>query len=85
MRKDRDLRAKENARYYVDTSRKDWSDDEFFASGFFDCGVEDVTLGAARDDADAVEIGFLEYSRVGLPLTILTLAVGWLVLILVPV
>ena len=32
-----------------------------------------------------VEIGFLEYSRVGVPLTILTLAVGWLVLILVPV
>ena len=33
MRRDWDRRAKENARYYVDTSRKDWSDDEFFASG----------------------------------------------------
>ena len=33
MRVDWDRRAKENARYYVDTSRKDWSDDEFFASG----------------------------------------------------
>lgn len=33
MRADWDRRAKENARYYVDTSRKDWSDDEFFASG----------------------------------------------------
>jgi ubiquinone/menaquinone biosynthesis C-methylase UbiE len=33
MRLDWDRRAKENARYYVDTSRNDWSDDEFFASG----------------------------------------------------
>jgi len=33
MRLDWDRRAKENARYYVDTSRKDWTDDEFFASG----------------------------------------------------
>ncbi|MEO8099722.1 MAG: methyltransferase domain-containing protein [Acidobacteriota bacterium] len=33
MRRDWDRRARENARHYVDTSRKDWSDDEFFASG----------------------------------------------------
>jgi len=33
MRVEWDLRAKENARHYVDTSRTDWSDDEFFASG----------------------------------------------------
>jgi Na+/H+ antiporter NhaD/arsenite permease-like protein len=32
-----------------------------------------------------VEIGFLEYCRVGVPLTVVTLLVGWLVLILVPV
>jgi ubiquinone/menaquinone biosynthesis C-methylase UbiE len=33
MRADWDRRAKENARHYVDTSRTDWTDDEFFASG----------------------------------------------------
>jgi ubiquinone/menaquinone biosynthesis C-methylase UbiE len=33
MQRDWDRRARENARYYVDTSRKDWSDDSFFASG----------------------------------------------------
>jgi Na+/H+ antiporter NhaD/arsenite permease-like protein len=32
-----------------------------------------------------VRIGFFEYSRVGIPLTILTLLLGWLVLIAVPV
>lgn len=33
MRRDWDQRARENARYYVNTARADWSDDEFFASG----------------------------------------------------
>ncbi len=33
MREDWDQRARENARYYVATHRKDWSDEEFFASG----------------------------------------------------
>ena len=32
-----------------------------------------------------VTIGFLEYGRVGLPLTLVTLLIGWLVLSLVPV
>lgn len=32
-----------------------------------------------------VEIRFAEYARVGGPLTLLTLVVGWLILILVPV
>jgi Na+/H+ antiporter NhaD/arsenite permease-like protein len=32
-----------------------------------------------------VEIGFVEYSRVGVPLTLVTLALGWLILSLVPV
>ncbi|HXG14783.1 MAG TPA: anion transporter [Calidithermus sp.] len=32
-----------------------------------------------------VTIGFLEYARVGLPLTLVTLLIGWLVLSLVPV
>jgi SAM-dependent methyltransferase len=33
MRQDWDKRARENARHFVDTSRKDWTDKEFFASG----------------------------------------------------
>ena len=33
MRQAWDARARENARYYVDTSRTDWDDDGFFASG----------------------------------------------------
>ena len=41
-----------------------------------------IVAEAAR--AGRVEIGFVEYSRVGVPLTILTLLVGWLVLTFVP-
>ncbi len=33
MRRDWDARARENARYYVDTARQDWTDEEFFRSG----------------------------------------------------
>ncbi len=33
MRRDWDKRARENARYYVATGKKDWTDEEFFASG----------------------------------------------------
>jgi SAM-dependent methyltransferase len=33
MREDWDQRARENARYYVATERKDWNDEDFFASG----------------------------------------------------
>ncbi len=33
MRRAWDARARENARYYVATSRTDWNDEEFFASG----------------------------------------------------
>jgi Na+/H+ antiporter NhaD/arsenite permease-like protein len=32
-----------------------------------------------------VRIGFGEYSRVGVPVTLLTLLVGWLLLVLLPV
>ena len=41
-----------------------------------------IVAEAAR--AARIEIGFVEYSKVGLPLTIVTLALGWLVLVLVP-
>jgi SAM-dependent methyltransferase len=33
MRQDWDERARENARFYVNTERTDWSDEEFFESG----------------------------------------------------
>lgn len=33
MRQDWDQRARENARYYVNTANPDWTDEEFFASG----------------------------------------------------
>lgn len=33
MREEWDERAKENARYYVNTATKEWTDEEFFASG----------------------------------------------------
>ena len=33
MREDWDQRARENARYYVNTATTEWTDDEFFASG----------------------------------------------------
>ncbi len=33
MRRDWDERARENARYYVNTAKEDWTDDEFFQSG----------------------------------------------------
>jgi Na+/H+ antiporter NhaD/arsenite permease-like protein len=42
-----------------------------------------IVVEAAREAR--IEIGFLEYCRVGVPLTLLTLGLGWLVLILIPV
>lgn len=34
MQRDWDQRARENARYYVNTAKVDWTDDEFFRSGY---------------------------------------------------
>ena len=42
-----------------------------------------IVVEAARQAR--VEIGFLEYCRVGVPLTLLTLFLGWLILSVVPV
>src|SRR5262245_32260162 len=33
MRRDWDKRARKNARYFVNTGKEEWSDDEFFRSG----------------------------------------------------
>lgn len=42
-----------------------------------------IVVEAAREAH--IELGFLEYCRVGVPLTVLTLVLGWLALIVVPV
>jgi hypothetical protein len=33
MRRDWDKRARENARHYVESSRTEWSDEDFFSTG----------------------------------------------------
>jgi len=45
-------------------------------------GANLIVVKQAR--AAGIQIGFLEYSLVGAPLTPLTLPAGWVVLILVP-
>jgi Na+/H+ antiporter NhaD/arsenite permease-like protein len=42
-----------------------------------------IVVEAAREER--ILIGFWEYARVGVPLTVVTLALGWLILVLVPV
>jgi Na+/H+ antiporter NhaD/arsenite permease-like protein len=41
-----------------------------------------IVAEAAREER--IALGFWEYARVGVPLTVVTLALGWLVLVLVP-
>jgi Na+/H+ antiporter NhaD/arsenite permease-like protein len=41
-----------------------------------------IVVEAAR--AERVELGFREYAAVGVPVTVLTLAIGWAVLVLLP-
>jgi SAM-dependent methyltransferase len=43
MRSDWDQRARENARFYVNTATENWTDEEFFASGEYDVGAEILT------------------------------------------
>jgi len=43
MRRDWDQRARENARHFVDTSRTDWTDETFFASGELTISEEILT------------------------------------------
>lgn len=63
MRDDWDQRAKENARYYVNTAIKDWTDEEFFASGERTVAEEILTdlgnicQGKAERDLRVLEIG----------------------------
>lgn len=63
MRRDWDERAKENARYYVNTATESWTDDEFFASGERTVAEEiltDITnicQGKSASEMRVLEIG----------------------------
>src|SRR5688572_28663414 len=63
MRRDWDERARENARYYVNTARDDWSDEEFFRSGAQTMSEEILTdminicQGTEPGDMRVLEIG----------------------------
>src|ERR1700684_4359088 len=63
MREDWDQRAKENARYYVNTATAEWTDDQFFASGETTVADEiltdlvNVCQGRLSKDMRVLEIG----------------------------
>jgi ubiquinone/menaquinone biosynthesis C-methylase UbiE len=63
MRRDWDQRARTNARYFVNTARDDWTDDEFFASGQKTVAEEILTdminicQGRQPADMKVLEIG----------------------------
>lgn len=63
MREDWDARARENARYYVNTEVEQWSDDEFFRSGERTVTEEiltdmvNVCGGKMPQDMRVIEIG----------------------------
>ena len=63
MQRDWDERARKNARYYVDTAREDWTDEEFFESGERTVAEEILTdminicQGKSPDSMRVLEIG----------------------------
>lgn len=63
MREDWDQRAKENARYYVNTATADWTDEDFFATGERTVADEiltdlvNVCQGKPAKDMRVLEIG----------------------------
>jgi SAM-dependent methyltransferase len=63
MRREWDERARENARFYVNTERDNWTDDEFFASGERTVAEEVLTdminicQGKSPADMRVLEIG----------------------------
>src|SRR5665213_976457 len=61
MREDWDQRAKENARYYVNTANQSWTDDEFFASGERTVAEEILTdMGNICQGKDPAQMRVLE-------------------------
>ena len=74
MRRDWDARAAENARHYVATTRRDWTDDDFFRSGseevhalVEDC-LADICNGRDPQAMKVLEIG-CGAGRMTLPLS----------------
>jgi ubiquinone/menaquinone biosynthesis C-methylase UbiE len=63
MQREWDERAKENARFYVNTAQKDWTEEEFFASGRQTVREEILTdminicQGKAPEEMTVLEIG----------------------------
>jgi SAM-dependent methyltransferase len=63
MERDWDRRARENARFYVATSRTDWTDEEFFRSGRAEieeqilCDLDNVCQGRDPKQMRVLEIG----------------------------
>jgi len=63
MREDWDQRARENARYYVNTANTEWSDEEFFASGETTVAeeiltdMENICQGKRPGEMRVLEIG----------------------------
>lgn len=63
MQRDWDLRAQKNARYYVNTAKQDWTDEEFFRSGERTVAEEILTdminicQGKDPKDMKVLEIG----------------------------
>jgi len=63
MREDWDQRAKENARYYVNTATTEWTDADFFASGERTVAeeilsdMENICQGRPAEEMRVVEIG----------------------------
>jgi SAM-dependent methyltransferase len=61
MQRDWDHRARENARYFVDTSRGDWTDQDFFASGERAIAEDILTnTGDIYQDKDPLQMRVLE-------------------------
>jgi SAM-dependent methyltransferase len=63
MARDWDERARQNARYYVNTEREDWTDEQFFASGRRTVDEEirtdmiNICQGKAPEEMRVLEIG----------------------------
>ena len=61
MRRDWDARARENARFYVNTARTDWTDEAFFASGEQQIAEDILTdMGNICQGKDPAEMRVLE-------------------------
>ena len=61
MRRDWDDRARENARFYVNTERQDWTDEQFVASGELTVAEEILTdMGNICQGKDPKQMRVLE-------------------------